>query len=68
MSISLRFLTKKKFEHHIDQLISNVLITYFDYNKFSQIFYSIYHKFNGAPNGCIMELPYSLNLLFYMFM
>jgi hypothetical protein len=37
MYISLNFLMKNRFEHHIDQSISNLLIPYFYYSKVFEI-------------------------------
>jgi hypothetical protein len=57
--ISLNFIMKKYFEHHIDQSNSKVLVFYFYYSKVSQILYSIKYKPNGKHHGSKMKFEYT---------
>jgi hypothetical protein len=42
---------KNKFEHDIDQSISNLLVTYSYCTNFFEILYLIYHKLNEKVNN-----------------
>ncbi len=50
-NIIIVYQCKNKFEHHIDQSISNVLVTYFYYTNFVEILYLAYHKLNEKVNN-----------------
>jgi hypothetical protein len=59
------FLCKNYFEHHIDQSISKLSVTYFYCTKVIEILYSTYHKPNGSLHGFVFLLTKFFYLFFY---
>jgi hypothetical protein len=53
-----------KFEHHIDQLFSNVFLIYFYDTKVIQNLYVTYHKLNAMMCFFIFQFTNNLNISF----
>jgi hypothetical protein len=52
-----------RFEHHIDQAFSNIILIYFYDTKVCQILYVTHYKLNAMVCVFIFLLKYILNLI-----